>query len=100
MLSAPLALTAEPVGTSAAFTRIAPSGMSFEQSCRLEGQPETEQLPRFLFGKERGLRLPCWLMLATGICRCGRQRARALLPIRPDRAVGCAADITERGGYI
>lgn len=44
------AVTAAPLGMGAAVLCFLPGGMSFEQYFRLEGQPEHEQLLRFLLG--------------------------------------------------
>ncbi len=44
------AVTAAPLGMGAAVLNFLPGGMTFEQYFRLEGQPEQEQLIRFLLG--------------------------------------------------
>lgn len=44
------AVTAAPLGMGAAVLSFLPGGMGFEQYFRLEGQPEQEQLVRFLLG--------------------------------------------------
>lgn len=44
------ALTAAPMGMSAALLYFAPGRMSFEQYFQLEGQPEPEQFARFIAG--------------------------------------------------
>ncbi|MEK7323580.1 MAG: ThiF family adenylyltransferase [Pseudomonadota bacterium] len=44
------AITAAPLGMGAALLSFLPGGMSFEDYFRLEGQPEDEQLLRFLLG--------------------------------------------------
>ena len=43
-------ITAAPIGMGTAFLAFSPRGMSFEEYFRLEGQPESEQLIRFLVG--------------------------------------------------
>ncbi len=44
------AVTAAPLGMGAALLNFLPGGMSFEEYFRLDGQPEEEQLLRFLLG--------------------------------------------------
>jgi len=44
------AVTAAPLGMGVALLNFLPSGMTFEEYFRLEGQPEDEQLLRFLLG--------------------------------------------------
>ena len=44
------AITAAPLGMGAALLNFLPGGMSFEDYFRLDGQPEDEQLLRFLLG--------------------------------------------------
>ncbi len=44
------AITAAPLGMGAAVLNFLPGGMTFEDYFRLEGQPELEQLIRFLLG--------------------------------------------------
>ena len=44
------AVTAAPLGMGAAVLNFLPGGMSFEEYFQLEGQPEQEQLIRFLLG--------------------------------------------------
>lgn len=43
-------ITAAPIGMGTAFLAFSPRGMSFEEYFRLKGQPESEQLIRFLVG--------------------------------------------------
>jgi molybdopterin/thiamine biosynthesis adenylyltransferase len=44
------AITVAPIGMGAALLSFLPGGMTFEEYFRLEGQPEDEQLLRFLLG--------------------------------------------------